>query len=121
MGGGRQWDQREGQRDAVINHITENDIRNVWFISGDFHIGMVTRINNEGPGRRIHEIAAGPGGNTNPAASTLDTLEFFSGVDQQIYNTGSFARQFGQVVWRILRYALPNDLRLGARRRPAGA
>jgi linoleoyl-CoA desaturase len=39
----------------------------------------------------------------------------------QVYNTGSFARQFGQVVWRILRYALPNDLRIGARRRTAGA
>lgn len=29
----------------------------------------------------------------------------------QVYNTGSFARQFGQVVWRILRYSFPNDLR----------
>ena len=90
FGEGDRWEGFDGQRDAVINHITSNDIRNVWFVSGDFHIGMVTRINNEGPGRRIHEIAAGPGGNTNPAASTLDTLEFFSGVDQQIYNTGSF-------------------------------
>jgi len=90
FGEGDRWEGFDGQRDTVINHITENDIRNVWFISGDFHIGMVTRINNDGPGRRIHEIAAGPGGNTNPAASTLDALEFFSGVDQQIYNTGSF-------------------------------
>jgi alkaline phosphatase D len=90
FGEGDRWEGFDRQRDAVINHITSNDIRNVWFVSGDFHIGMVTRINDEGPGRRIHEIAAGPGGNTNPAASTLDTLEFFSGVDQQIFNTGSF-------------------------------
>jgi alkaline phosphatase D len=90
FGEGDRWEGFDRQRDAVINHITSNDIRNVWFVSGDFHIGMVTRINNDGPGRRIHEIAAGPGGNTNPAASTLGALEFFSGVDQQIYNTGSF-------------------------------
>ena len=90
FGEGDRWEGYARQRDRVINHIVDGDIRNVWFLSGDFHIGMVTRINDEGGGRRIHEIAVGPGGNTNPAASTLDILEFFSGVDQQIFHTGSF-------------------------------
>ena len=90
FGEGDRWEGYDRQRDAVINHIVNNDIRNVWFLSGDFHIGMLTRIDDEGGGRRIHEIAAGPGGNTNPAASALDVLEFFSGVDQQIFHTGSF-------------------------------
>jgi hypothetical protein len=51
---------------------------------------MVTRVNNSGPARRIHEIAVGPGDNSNPAASLLDTLERFSGTDQLIWNTTSF-------------------------------
>jgi hypothetical protein len=50
---------------------------------------MVTRVNNSGPARRIHEIAVGPGDNRNPAASLLDTLENFSGTDQIIWNTSS--------------------------------
>ena len=98
FGEGDRWEGYDGQRDQVINHIVDNDIRNVWFLSGDFHIGMVTRVNNDGGGRRIHEIAAGPGGNTNPAASLLDTLEFFSGVDQQIFHTGSFDTQVQTVL-----------------------
>jgi alkaline phosphatase D len=90
FGEGDRWEGYDRQRDELLNHITSNDIRNVWFLSGDFHIGMVTRVNNSGPARRIHEIAVGPGDNSNPAASLLDTLERFSGTDQLIWNTTSF-------------------------------
>jgi phosphodiesterase/alkaline phosphatase D-like protein len=83
------WEGYDRQRDELLNHITDNDIRNVWFLSGDFHIGMVTRVNNSGPARRIHEIAVGPGDNRNPAASLLDTLENFSGTDQLLWHTTS--------------------------------
>jgi phosphodiesterase/alkaline phosphatase D-like protein len=83
------WEGYDRQRDELLNHITDNDIRNVWFLSGDFHIGMVTRVNNSGPARRIHEIAVGPGDNRNPAASLLDTLENFGGTDQLIWHTTS--------------------------------
>lgn len=83
------WEGYDRQRDELLNHITDNNIRNVWFLSGDFHIGMVTRVNNSGPARRIHEIAVGPGDNSNPAASLLDTLETFSGTDQLLWHTTS--------------------------------
>ena len=33
----------------------------------------------------------------------------------QHYNTGSLPRQFGQVVWRILRHAFPSRVRRGSR------
>jgi len=86
---GDRWEGYDRQRDQLLDHITDNDIRNVWFISGDFHIGMVARIDNEGPARRIIEVAAGPGGNINPIASTLGTLEGLAGVDQFLFHTGS--------------------------------
>jgi len=89
VGESDRWEGYDRQRDELLNHITDNDIRNVWFLSGDFHIGMVTRVSNTGPARRIHEIAVGPGDNRNPAASLLDTLETFSGTDQLLWHTTS--------------------------------
>ncbi len=90
IGDGDRWEGYDGQRDELIAAITDADIPNVWFISGDFHIGMVTRIEPVGrPGRRIIEIAAGPGDNSNPAASLLDFFASSAGVDPFLFHTTS--------------------------------
>jgi len=73
---GDRWESYDSQRDEVISHIVDNDIRNVWFLSGDFHIGFVSHVDPEGPGRRIREIAVGPGGNSNPVPQFVRDLLF---------------------------------------------
>jgi alkaline phosphatase D len=83
------WEGYPLQRSDLLNYITNEDIRNVWFIAGDFHIGMVNRVATSGRASRIHEIAVGPGGNANPVASTLTTLMRLDGTNQILWHTGS--------------------------------
>jgi alkaline phosphatase D len=61
------WQAYEAQREELLNFIVDENIEHVLFMSGDFHLGLVMRIEKEGPRRRMWEIAAGPGGNSgNP-------------------------------------------------------
>lgn len=62
------WSGYQKQRDEITGHIETNGIRNVWFLSGDFHVGFVARL-EPGSGTLINEtweIACGPGKNYNP-------------------------------------------------------
>jgi len=64
------WEGYTKQRDELLGHIATNDIRNTWFLSGDFHLGFVARVQAGMPaGRPIYEIAVGPTANgPNPLA-----------------------------------------------------
>lgn len=57
------WEGFAAQRNELLDHITDEDIRNVWFLTGDFHFANVARVDNvtSGPRRRIREIMVGPG------------------------------------------------------------
>ncbi|MCK6512954.1 alkaline phosphatase D family protein [Myxococcota bacterium] len=59
------WEGYKTQRKALFDHIVQNKIRNVWFVSGDFHVGAVTRVDTSGPMNGTWEILAGPGGNSS--------------------------------------------------------
>jgi phosphodiesterase/alkaline phosphatase D-like protein len=73
---GDRWQGYEAQRDEVLDFITDNDVRNVWFLAGDFHLGFVTRLEPEAPRRNMWEIAVGPTGNLgNPLALLVDDPE----------------------------------------------
>ncbi len=63
------WQGYPAQREALLASI--DDIPNVWFLTGDFHLGLVHRVEREGPRRRLWEIAVGPGGNGNNPAALL--------------------------------------------------
>lgn len=60
------WEDYSDQRSELLSYIFDNDINGVWFISGDFHLGFVSWVENSGPGENVREIAVGPGGNLNP-------------------------------------------------------
>ncbi|MCA9668589.1 MAG: alkaline phosphatase D family protein [Myxococcales bacterium] len=64
------WQGYERQRQTVLDIV--DSIDNVWFVSGDFHIGMVARVEREGPRRDLWEILAGPGGNDNQLWTSLE-------------------------------------------------
>ena len=57
------WQGYAAQRDELLDHITQNAIPDVWFITGDFHTGLVGRLEKSGPRSKYFEIMPGPGGN----------------------------------------------------------
>lgn len=57
------WQGYAKQREELLDHLTQNKISNVWFLTGDFHAGMVSRVESKGPRSQYWEIMAGPGGN----------------------------------------------------------
>mgnify|MGYP002382404141 CR=1 FL=1 len=68
---------------------------NVWFVSGDIHLGTLMRIEATGPRRKYFEICAGPAGNINPLAIVLEPgneknkPDFFPD-SQFLYASGAF-------------------------------
>jgi alkaline phosphatase D len=57
------WQGYEAQRQRLVDHLVNNDIRGVLFLSGDFHFGFVAKVEPTGPASRYLEVAVGPTGN----------------------------------------------------------
>ncbi len=68
------WQGYAAQRTRLIDFITSNGIEDVVFLTGDFHLGYVARVEPEGAGRSIWEIAVGPGGSrsANPVPALVE-------------------------------------------------
>lgn len=69
---GERWQGYPAAREELLGFLDSNDLKNVWFLSGDFHLGLVMRVERSGPRRRFLEIAAGPAGNINPLSLVLE-------------------------------------------------
>ena len=90
------WQGYPDQRDELLDWITEQSIRNVWFLSGDFHLGAVWRIETMGARRKMWEIVCGPGGSAPSrrfeiASSNESAFESFFEPEQTIYASGDWA------------------------------
>jgi len=60
------WEGYKAQRTEILNHIINNNIQNVVWLSGDFHTGSVAPVDDPStPWGKMWEINMGPGGNTN--------------------------------------------------------
>lgn len=70
------WQGYDAQRQRLLDAIVENDVRHVWFLSGDLHVGFVSHVEPEGPAHRIREIALGPGGSSFNPLPALETDGF---------------------------------------------
>lgn len=55
------WEGYAAQREELLAHIANEPVDNVWFVSGDFHLGLVHRVEVTGRDSRLWEIATGPG------------------------------------------------------------
>jgi len=77
------WEGYPDQRDEVLDHINANTIENVWFISGDFHVTFVSRLepNGDDLASRTREIAI-TGGEQNPIP------EFIAGLNPPQFDYG---------------------------------
>ena len=62
------WDGYQHQRSEILDHIADNDIQGVLWVSGDFHFSALTKVDKAGgPGENQYEVFAGPGGSfVNP-------------------------------------------------------
>lgn len=69
------WEGYPGQRDEVLAFINQHQITNVWFLSGDFHVCFVSRLDTGSDlASRTREIAV-TGGNENPIPEFLTQLD----------------------------------------------
>lgn len=60
------WSGYAAQRTELLQFIKDNDIKNVWFIAGDIHMGFVGRIDrpgdaDDGAFDNMWELTVGPG------------------------------------------------------------
>ena len=70
------WQGYAAQREKLLAFIDANDIKNVFFVAGDFHMGSVHRLEKSGPRRRMWEVMAGPGANgPNPITLVWESPE----------------------------------------------
>lgn len=89
------WQGYQVQREQLLSFIDAKAIDNVWFLSGDIHLGTIHRIEAAGARRRLFEICVGPAGNVNPLAIVLEPGneqnrgDFFPPA-QFLYASGAF-------------------------------
>jgi len=67
------WAGYAAQRRALLDFLSAQAIENVFFLSGDFHVGAVSRVDANGADARHWEVWAGPGAsNGNPLQLIAD-------------------------------------------------
>lgn len=75
------WEGYAAQREELLNHIRDAELDDVWFVSGDFHVCFVSRVQPGATGvlRKTIEIAC-TGGHENFLGDLLPADQFTYGV-----------------------------------------
>jgi len=72
------WDGYPEQRRELIDHIVDNEIEGILFLSGDHHMGMLSHVEPVNtPGHDLWEVLVGPSG------STVNPIVLFRDPDDQ--------------------------------------
>jgi phosphodiesterase/alkaline phosphatase D-like protein len=66
------WQGYAQVREELLAFLDAQALHNVWFLTGDFHLGLVMRVGRTDRDRRHLEIAGGPAAQVNPLALTLE-------------------------------------------------
>jgi len=90
------WEGYTAAREEILTFLEQNNLDNVWFLSGDFHLGFVARLETSGFRRQLFDVAVGPGGNQgNPlpglAMGSAELAEEIFPADQFLYWRGNIA------------------------------
>lgn len=89
------WQGYQAQREQLLSFIDAKGLDNVWFLSGDIHLGTIHRVEAVGARRRYFEVCLGPAGNVNPLSVVLEPgyeanrADFFP-PSQFLYASGAF-------------------------------
>jgi alkaline phosphatase D len=57
------WQGWPAQREKLMASLADPTLRNVWWLTGDLHVGLVMKVEPTGIHSRMWEIAMGPAGN----------------------------------------------------------
>jgi alkaline phosphatase D len=98
---GDRWQGYDVQRTELIGFIEAEGIENVWFLSGDFHVGFVARVEPAGYGRNVFEAAVGPGGNFGNPLAILATQD---GYREDVFPAAQFFYGSGRMAATTLRF-----------------
>jgi len=73
---GDSWRGYPAQRDELIEFMVSEELENVFFVTGDFHMATVGRLEAVGtPGDHIWEFMLGPGAQDNPLGDREAIIE----------------------------------------------
>ena len=98
------WEGYPEQRQEIIDFIDNEEIENVWWISGDIHTTYVGNINaspGAGPGSRMKEICV-TSGNTNPVGGILNGDQFEYRVGEPRVPLLTFDPETNEVLVKIM-------------------
>lgn len=70
-GDGDNWNGYASQRREILNHIVNNDIGGVLWLSGDVHFGGVCKVEASGPWSDVWEVVMGPSGSSRDSNPSL--------------------------------------------------
>jgi alkaline phosphatase D len=96
------WQGYSPAREDLLSFLDDESIDNVWFLSGDFHMGFAGRLEPDGPRRRHWEIAVGPSGNLgNPLGFLVEQ----GGEEQEsVFPQSQFAYGRGRIAMTTLAF-----------------
>jgi len=82
------WTGYASQRTELLDHIVDNDIQGVWFLSGDYHLGSSHSVAREGKYAGIREVMVGPGASSpNPL---IGAIQLSPGLAESIVPADQF-------------------------------
>lgn len=81
------WEGYAAQREELLSFIAEAPVDNVWFVAGDFHLGLVHRLEVGGRDSRLWEIAVGPGCQVPRDPATLSSPQILHLSAENAYTT----------------------------------
>ncbi|MEZ4407020.1 MAG: alkaline phosphatase D family protein [Polyangiales bacterium] len=85
-GDGDNWNGYASQRRELLNHISNNNLRGVVFLSGDVHFGAVCKVEASGPWSNIWEVIMGPSGAYRDGRPPINASQF----PVFVYNTHNY-------------------------------
>jgi alkaline phosphatase D len=95
------WQGYEVPRRELLEHMEQEAITGVWFLSGDFHVGFAARVEASGFHADTYEVAAGPGGNNgNPLGPASDQ----ENLREQIFPSGQFFYGAGTIASTVMTF-----------------
>ncbi|MBP6829710.1 MAG: alkaline phosphatase D family protein [Deltaproteobacteria bacterium] len=85
------WEGYRAAREEILTFILAERIRDVWWVSGDFHMASVGYLSPSGPYAGMREVLVGPAGNNaNPLGNTLGGSQFDFSTGTSNYGTFRF-------------------------------
>ncbi|MFO0558585.1 MAG: alkaline phosphatase D family protein [Polyangiales bacterium] len=80
------WNGYPSQRREILNHIVNNNIRGVLWLSGDVHFGGICKVEAAGAWSNVWEVIVGPSGSNRDGNPPLNDSQWPVKVLNNIHN-----------------------------------